>query len=249
MTIAGRGPLRLVAIVQARLESTRLPRKVLAEIGGRSLLDRLMGSLLTVDAFDDVVLAVPESDAELRVVAAERSWTCHAGSELDVLRRFEDAARESGADAIARVSADCPLIDPRVVASVAHTYRSRPVDYFYVSGYPLGTGEVEFVSREALERVNREATEPTDREHVITYITRHPESFTIVIEQAPEDLRRPSYRVCVDESADLELVSQIVARLGDPAEGPRVEEIVELLDRSPRLRAINAHVQQRKPSA
>lgn len=238
-------PLRIVAIVQARLGSERLPRKVLAEIGGRPALDILLTNLRTVRSLDGIILAVPERDVELAAFGRQCGVPVFAGPEQDVLARYVGAARQAAASAVVRVTADCPLLDPQLVDQVVQAYRRDPCDYAYVSGYPRGAGDAEVIATAALERAARESTLPWHREHVMTYITDHPERFTIRIEPAPDDLRRPDLRVCIDQPEDLEVVRQVFARLGQAGRPIHVRDVIRLLDSAPEIVRLNRHVRQR----
>lgn len=237
--------MRIVAVVQARLGSERLPRKVLASIGGRPALERLIDGLRTVTELDGVALAVPQSDRELVSFARRIDVPVFEGDEADVLARYVGAAGAVSADAVVRVTGDCPLLDPALVGDVVIRYRRDPCDYLLVQGYPRGLGDAEVISATALERAHREATDAWDRQHVMTYITAHPETFSVRILEAPAALRRSDLRVCVDEPADLEVVRAIVDRLGTDRRPLSAAEIIDFLDRTPAVARLNSAVRQR----
>lgn len=239
--------MRIVAIVQARLNSTRLPRKVLADMGGTRLLDVLVERLLRAEGLDAVWLAIPTGDLALWDAVPGWGISAACGSEEDVLGRYVVAAQASKADAVVRITADCPLLDPQLVSAAVIRYRRRArrhlhTDYLYVQGYPRGTGEVEIVSRQALEQTARETEDPWHREHVVTYLLAHPERFAVVVGQAPRRFRRPDLRLCVDEPADLEVVRWLVAHVPPPR---GVKQLIKALDAHPEIAALNAQVQQR----
>lgn len=237
--------MRVVAVVQARLGSERLPRKVLAPVGGRTALERLLDTLSTVAELDGVALAVPRGEAELVALGRRAGVRVFEGDERDVLSRYVGAARAFAADAVVRVTGDCPLLDPALVGDVVRRYRAAPSDYLHVQGYPRGLGDAEVISAPALERAAREATEARDREHVMTYVTAHPGSFSVVIEDAPPELRRPDLRVCVDEPADLAVVRAVVDAIGRDGRPLPTAEIIRFLDRRPEIARLNADVRQR----
>lgn len=238
---------RVVAVVQARLGSQRLPRKVLADLGGRTVLDRLLDALDGAAGLDEVVLAVPEGDRELVALARARGIAAVEGPGDDVLGRYALACRVAGADAIVRVTADCPLLDPELVGRAVAAWRARPCDHLEPEGYPRGTGDVEVVRAEALRAAAAEATAPWDREHVTPYLLARPERFACRTLPAPAGLRRPELRVCVDEPADLRAVRALWRALGAGARSrpPGVAEVVAALDASPAIRRANAGVRQR----
>lgn len=237
--------MRVVAVVQARLGSERLPRKVLAPVGGRTALERLLDALRTVGELDGVALAVPRGDHELVALGRRAGVPVFEGDERDVLSRYVGSARALAADAVVRVTGDCPLLDPALVADVVRRYRAAPSDYLHVQGYPRGLGDAEIISTAALERAAREATEEHDREHVMTYITGHPGSFSVVIADAPPELRRPDLRVCVDEPADLAVVRAIVDRIGADGRPLPTADVIAFLDREPTVARLNSGVRQR----
>lgn len=236
--------MRVVAVIQARLGSERLPRKVLENVGGQSVLDRLLQRLQNAHGLDDLVFAFPESDRELFDWAdgAGASWV--AGSEDDVLGRYVRAARATSADAVVRITADCPLLDPALVTDLVQDFRTTPCDYAFVDGFPRGVGDVEIVGTRALILAGEQAVRAWHREHVITYVTDNPDAFELRVAAAPAARRRPDLRVCIDASEDLEAVRQLVA-LSAWSDDAGVDEVIRLLDAHPEIRAINAHVQQR----
>ncbi len=237
--------MKVVAIVQARLSSERLARKVLAPVGGRPAIERLIDVLRTVEDLDGVALAVPRTDEELVALGRRMGASVFEGDEHDVLGRYLGAARSLAADAVARVTGDCPLLDPALVRDAVRRYRAEPGDYFHVRGYPRGVGDVEIISAAALERTAQAATDPWDREHVMTYITSHPDAFTVRIADAPLELRRPDLRVCVDEPADLAVVTAIVERTGAQGRALSAAEIIRFLDAEPEIARLNDAVRQR----
>lgn len=239
---------RVVAIVQARLGSTRLPGKALADLGDRPLLAQVVARARQLPVAE-IVVATSDSERDDRLAAlcTERGWACHRGSEDDVLDRYRDAADAFAADVVVRVTSDCPFVCPveggRVVERLLETGSDLAHDLtVFGSGMPLGAG-VEAVTREALETCWREGREPHHREHVLEYVYEHPERFVVERVDAPEDVRRPGYRLTIDTAADLELVRRICARL--PGELVALAEVVALLDAEPGLAALNAPVEQR----
>lgn len=235
--------LRLVAVAQARTTSERLPGKVLMEVGGTTIVEHLVRALRSADGLDDVVLAVPEGDDDL--VEAGRSLGIEVveGPEHDVLARYALALARTGADAVVRVTADCPLLDPDLVARAAGVYRAEPCAYLTLDGYPRGTGDVEIASADALRRAHSDVTDPFEREHVMPHLARRPDRFTCRTVPAPDGLHRPELRVCVDQPEDLEVVRRIVELAGPPP--LPVEMVIATLDAHPAVATFNAQVVQR----
>ncbi len=235
--------LRLVAVVQARLGSQRLPGKVLLPLGERSLVAHLVGSLQSVEGLDEIVLAVPRGDDALVAAGVALGVEVIQGSRQDVLARYALASVRTEADAVVRVTADCPLLDPDLVSLAVADYRRAPCDYLTLEGYPRGTGDVEIASADAIWWAHRDAEDLFEREHVMPHLVRRPDRFRCRTLPAPVPLRRPDLRVCVDQQEDLDLVCQLVALAGPPP--LPVEVIVSILDEHPELVAINAAVEQR----
>lgn len=208
-----------VAIIQARMGSTRLPGKVLMPLRGRPMLWHVAARARAAKHIDDVLVATtlaPEDDA-IRSFCEDNRVNVFSGNENDVLDRYRGAAQMSGADPVVRITSDCPLVDPGVIDKLLEKYGGGAFDYVGVSiggaarafgrnGYPDGL-DAECLSRAALDRAWREAANPADREHVTSYIWRNQDLFrcgTLVPETDWSDLR-----LTVDEPADLTLVGSI----------------------------------------
>ena len=240
---------RVVAVVQARLGSSRLPGKALAEIAGRPMLAHVLSRAATVRGVDQVVLATtvkPEDDA-LAELARRVGIVATRGKVDDVLDRFHSALVEHPAEVVVRLTGDCPLLDPRVVELVLDAFVRSGGTVDYVSNvapptYPDGL-DAEVVSRQALERAWREARRPSDREHVTTYIRDHPDRFRQRNVAHGEDLS--AHRWVVDTEADLAFARQVYADLDQP-DGYifGMTEVIALLRRRPDLRALNAGIRR-----
>jgi spore coat polysaccharide biosynthesis protein SpsF len=236
--------MSVVAIVQARMSSSRLPGKVLAEIAGRTMLERVVARARAARRVPRVVVATSVASEDDRVAALcrELGIDVFRGSESDVLDRFAGAASRFAGDPIVRLTADCPLLDPGVVDAVVARYEEGGVDYaanINPPTYPDGL-DTEVFSAEALVRAAREARRPSEREHVTLYIRSHPESFRIANVRGPSDLS--GLRWTVDEPEDLEFVRAVYAALGEAEFG--MEDVVRLLAEKPRLAAANARFER-----
>ena len=227
--------MSVVAVIQARLGSTRLPGKVLADLAGAPLLQRVIERVRRARRVDQVVVAttVRPEDAAVAALAEALGMRCTRGSETDVLARYLDAARQWPAERIVRITADCPLLDPAVVDDVIAA--SDDPAYDYVANinpptFPDGL-DVEVVRHDALVRAGAEATLRSEREHVTLHIRHHPERYRIRnVIQAPD---RSSLRWTVDDPADLAFARAVYAALGTGEWGQR--EVVDLLARTPGL--------------
>ena len=237
--------VRVNAVIQARLSSTRLPGKVLRPLGGRSVLSWVVRAAAHTPGLDSVVVAT-SADAEDDPVAEEAA-RCGAavvrGPLDDVLSRFDLAVRAHPCDALVRLTADCPLHDPAVISAVVSLWRGDP-DLHYVSStlersLPRGF-DVELLRRDVLAEQVITASGP-HREHVTSGVYTEPERYRcagVVFRPAAADLR-----VTLDTPEDAALLDALVAELGDRV--PRWREVVGLLRARPELVALNAGVEQK----
>ena len=236
---------RVVAVVQARASSTRLPGKVLAPLGDRAVVDWVLRAASAADGVDDVVLATSEhaSDDRLAAHAVSTGFPVVRGDLDDVLSRFRRALERHPGDGVVRLTADCPLLDPHLVAAVVAVWRSDPsLDYVStVAPRTLPRGlDVELVSASALAELDSLAT-GYHRTHVTSFVREHPERFRLLgVTAAPpaDDLR-----VTLDTAEDLRLLRGLVGLLGDRPPGWR--EVVDALRADSSLAALNAGVRQK----
>ncbi len=235
--------MRVVAIVQARMGSTRLPGKVLMDLAGKPMAAHVLERAGRIPGVAEVVLATSlnrEDDA-----LAERfgsSYRVHRGPAEDVLERFLGAAQASRADAVVRVTADCPMLCPSISGRVVALLQAGGCDY--VSNilhrtYPRGL-DTECLTREALERAGREGTLPHHREHVTTYVWGSPQLFRLA--GVIDGLDHSAWRWTVDTGPDLLLARELHQALTPGFDYP---ELLALLARRPQLAAINADVEQK----
>lgn len=202
--------MKVVAIVQARMGSTRLPNKVMKPLMGVPMIELLLERLSKSNQIDQIVLATSSDSKNAPLVEhVERlGYTCIRGSETDVLDRFLAAARQVHADVVVRITGDCPLIDAALVDQTIERFNTGNVDYLSNTSpatYPDGL-DTEVFSMQALERAGRETQDPFDHEHVTPYLRRHGlfKTDSLTHEQDLSGLRWT-----VDEPADFEVVSKV----------------------------------------
>jgi spore coat polysaccharide biosynthesis protein SpsF (cytidylyltransferase family) len=230
-------PVVPVAIVQARMPSTRLPGKSLADIHGQPALALLVGRLGRAETLDGIVVATSTDVEDDPVDEVARGLGCevHRGPRDDVLTRYVEAAAGRPGPFV-RITADCPLTDPGVVDQVVRLY-GRSADVVYASNieprsFPVGL-DTEVVSRAALLRAGDEARDPDDREHVTLLIRRSPGRYPRVNLTREPDLSH--LRWTVDHPQDLEFVRRLVERLGGRRYEAGLEEILVAVRAEPSL--------------
>mgnify|MGYP001196473203 CR=1 FL=1 len=202
--------MKIVALVQARMGSIRLPGKVLIKIAGKSIIELLLTRLSKSSELDTIVVATSDESQndQLQSVVESLGYQCTRGSEKDVLDRFYQSAKSVDADAIVRITGDCPLVDPVLVDQCIQAYKKSHVDYFSnidPATFPDGL-DIEVMSFSSIERANNETSSEFDREHVTPYI-RNSSLFTKDSISHAEDLS--DYRWSVDEPEDLIVVTNI----------------------------------------
>jgi spore coat polysaccharide biosynthesis protein SpsF len=212
---------RLGLVVQVRLGSTRLPRKALLPLGGATVTDQVLRRLALVPA-DAYVLATDEaSAAELGPIAARNGFELLVGSAEDVLARYCDAIRRFGLSRLLRATGDNPLVSFELarllveegsVCTADGVGTADGTDYRAHTGMPLGMG-VELVEAPALLAAEKEASLPSEREHVCPFLYSHPERFRILRSEAPAPYRLPEARVTIDTAADYESVLRLYGAL------------------------------------
>jgi spore coat polysaccharide biosynthesis protein SpsF len=238
--------MKIVAIVQARMGSTRLPGKVLMDLGGETVLARVFGRLRRAIMIDEIVVATTDCKVDDAVVreCQRLDVSCFRGAEDDVLDRYYQAARMFAAEVVVRITSDCPAIDPGLVDETIRTFQLQCGTYCSNSfrrTYPRGLDTEVFTIR-ALEQAWRHAREPYEREHVTPYFYEHPELFRLVSHQGQIDYSQ--HRWTLDTEEDLELLRAIYARFGNKDDFSW-GEVIQLMEREPELAELNSHVIQK----
>lgn len=236
----------VVAILQARMSSSRLPGKVLSSILGQPMIERQIERIRQCQSLDRVIVATTEdpSDDVLADFCAGRGIPVFRGSLPDVLDRFYQASKEQNAEYVVRLTGDCPLADPAVIDSVVACCREGGFDYVNNCDpptFPDGL-DVEVIRYQVLVQVWQQAHLPSHREHVTLFIRQNPERFKIGKYQNTSDLS--GLRWTVDEVDDLELIRTIYAALYPDNPQFRMADVLTLLDQDTSLKTLNAHFQR-----
>jgi glutamate-1-semialdehyde 2,1-aminomutase len=234
--------MKVVAIVQARMGSTRLPNKVMKQIVGVPMIELLLARLAKSKKIDQIVLATSTDERNTPLVehVQRLGYVCVRGSESDVLDRYLIAARQVKADVVVRITGDCPLIDPVLVDQAIAKFEAEGVDYLCntaPASYPDGL-DTEVFTLQALERAGRESKDPFDHEHVTPYLRKSGLYKTGVLKHS-EDLS--GLRWTVDEPADFEVVSHVFAHFA-PNINFSWTEVLDLQSRQPALFAANHNI-------
>jgi spore coat polysaccharide biosynthesis protein SpsF len=210
----------VVAFLQARMGSTRLPGKVLMPLKGQSILERAIRRLrasASVDAVAVLTTKLPEDDAIAQKASSLGVWV-HRGPELDVLRRFYEAAEIFRPEIIIRATADNPLIDVDSIDRIVTALQTDQSDLCLEDGLPYGAA-TEAVTARALAETHFRARESHHREHVTLYIKDHPEEFRSSYPVPPDAVRYPKIRLTVDTPDDFAFVDRLIGQLPE-TEGP-----------------------------
>lgn len=239
--------MKTTAIIQAHMGSTRLPGKVLINIGDRTMLARVVRRASRAKTLDSVVVACSTEPGDEAIVReCERLGIGYfRGSDSDVLDRYYQTSRAFPSDAYVRITSDCPVIDPEVIDKVVTTLTEGRFDYASNTvqrTYPRGL-DTEVFTGEGLARIWAEAKEPYQRVHVTPYFYQNPELFKLGY--VTQNVDQNEMRWTVDTPDDLRFISALYERLGGDDEFSW-REVLALLEREPKLAAINQHVQQKK---
>lgn len=241
--------MKIVATIEARMTSKRLPGKVLLPVYNSHMLDVLVKRLKQVQALNDIVLATttnPEDDV-LVDYAVNNDLHFYRGSEENVMSRVLEAARSVQADVIVEITADCPIIDPGIIEQVIQTYLYNKADYVnnvIVRSYPDGM-DVQVFSYAVLEKSFSLTSDPEDLEHVSLHICRHPELFRHINLIAPKDLYWPGLGLTLDEPDDYKLLRKIIEHFKADSTFS-CGDVIDLLNEKPDWLTLNKHVKRRE---
>ena len=233
--------MSVVAIVQARMGSNRLPGKVMREVEGKPLLQHMLERISRSKSVDEIIVATSsnEIDSDIEYLCNQLNIRCFRGSENDVLDRFYQCAKsfEPIPQYIVRLTADCPLHDPKVIDFVVEKIVQKQADCAINSFEPMYEDgfDVAVFTYSALEDAWKNATKKSEREHVTPYIIDSNE-LQIYKEKY---CSKYNYKLSVDTLFDFELIKQIFAKLYKYNKDFGIKEVVDLLENEPSLLRIN----------
>lgn len=246
--------MKTVAIIQARIGSTRLPGKVMKTLSGKTVLGHVISRVKACPLVDEVIVATTVSTKDDVIVAesARHGAMQFRGSEDNVLERYYLAAKQFNADIIVRVTSDCPLFDPELLSKMLSYFQKinatgRCIDYLSNTlsrSFPRGL-DAEIFTFDALQLATQEASQPFEMEHVTPYLYQHPEKFSLAEFRNETDLSH--YRWTLDTEEDYGLLDAIFSALdGGNNSIFSTEAVLSFLKKRPELVAINAHIEQKK---
>lgn len=241
---------KVIAIVQARMGSTRLPGKVLMNIEGKTILSHVLDRVKQSKKIDDVIVATTTLEKDNLIVKELEKINCnyYRGSEENVLDRYYNAAKLYKGDIIIRITSDCPLIDPNVIDDMINYYLSH--DYFMVSNaglqmenrtYPRGL-DTEIFSFKLLEKAWLNSDKNYEKEHVTLYMYENEKNICFF----KKDIDFSKYRLTVDTIEDFNLIKFIYEKLYIDKKYFYLDDIIKLLRENPQLYEINKNIEQKK---
>nr|WP_294572350.1 glycosyltransferase family protein [uncultured Romboutsia sp.] len=240
----------VVAIIQARVGSTRLPKKVLKNIDDKSVLNHVVARVNQSKYIDKVVIATTDLEQDYEIVkeCEKIGVNYFRGSESDVLSRYYHAAKQNNADIVIRITSDCPLIDPNVIDDIVKFYLDN--DYDVVTNavsdltkrtYPRGL-DTEVFSFDKLEQAYNEANEDYHKEHVTPYIYENADKVYYYM----NDIDYSKYRWTLDTEEDFELINRLYNLLYKGKHDFYLNDIVKVMEENKELYKINEHIEQKK---
>jgi len=233
--------IKVVAIIQARTGSTRLQNKVLLNLEGKTVLDQVINRVKASKLVDCVVVAttINKKDLDIANACSKTKTSVYCGSENDVLDRYYQAAKLFQADHIVRITADCPLIDPKIIDQIIKLHLQKKGDYTSNCTevtYPDGE-DVEVFTINTLFKIWKKAQLNSEREHVTKYIANHPKEFKIINYRNSKNLS--DKRWTLDEPADYEFIKIIYKNLYPVNKLFGMRDILIFLKKNPKLEMIN----------
>lgn len=242
--------MKVVAIIQARMGSTRLPGKVMKKIKGKTVLNHVIDRVSQSKLIEEIIIATTVHDIDnlIEQEALKCGVKVYRGSENDVLSRYYYAAKVSEADTVIRVTSDCPVIDPYIIDEVVEYFINGTYDIVANAGaassqrtFPRGL-DTEIFTFSTLETAFFNAHEDYQREHVTPYIYENFEK----VQYFKSAIDYSKYRWTLDTKEDFELIEEIYKNLFTGIHDFYLTDIIELFKREPKLFEINAHIEQKK---
>lgn len=238
---------KVVATIEARMTSSRLPGKVLLRAGGISMLEHLVRRLQSVESIDEIVLATTINDADIPLINLAKSLNIlyFRGSEEDVMQRVIEAASFANADLVVEITGDCPIIDPNIVEQTIQMFKVHNVDYVsntIIKSYPDGM-DTQVFRLDTLKRSAAMTNNRLDHEHVTLHIRNHPKIFSHIHLVAPPEIYWPNLGLTLDELNDYKLIKKLIDHF-ESQNNPMFScnDVISLLRQNPEYVEINKSV-------
>ena len=238
--------MRIIATIEARMASSRLPGKVLLQAAGKPMLEHLLNRLRAVPSLHGIVIATTENKADdvLEEFAKKMDIACFRGSEDDVMLRVISAAKFLDADVIVEITGDCPIIDPQIIEQTIRLFIANKIDYVsncHISSYPDGM-DTQVFWLETLKRSATMTNNALDHEHVTLHIRNHPEIFSQLHLVAAPETYWPHLGLTLDEPKDYKLLKNIIEYFEPNNPLFSCRDIIQLLKQKKNWLAINQDV-------
>ena len=244
-------------IVEARLSSKRLPKKVMLKVLNRPLLDLMIERLKQINFVKSIIIATTtnKEDDAIEKIAIKNKVNYFRGSELDVLGRVTKAIIKNKTDIVVQITGDNPLADKNVVENLIKFFIKNYERYDFVSNdagiynskftqeYPMGLNTKVFKSS-LLLKVEKLTSNPVDREHVVNYILKNCDKFKILSHKAPQELCRPELRFTLDYLEDFNLIKLVFENLYPKNSNFSILDVINFLDNNPKIKNINSNRKQ-----
>ncbi|OCS89629.1 cytidylyltransferase domain-containing protein [Caryophanon latum] len=237
--------MKTIAIIQARVGSSRLPAKVLKRLGDADVLSYDIARCRAIQGVDEVIIAtsdLPQDDA-IAKWCEEHHVACFRGSEEDVLDRYVQCAKQYEPDYVMRVTSDCPFVDYEMASEIVELMAHERKDIVLLQGeLPRGLA-VELIAYDALLKIHEVGKEPRHREHVTYYAYEYSEQFEAVRYTVPSNRQAPELRITLDTEEDYDMLSKVAAYFNDPLVSS--VDVIRYLQETPEVASINAHIEQK----
>jgi len=237
--------MKIIAIIQARMGSSRLPGKVLKPLGNVDVLTYNIERCRAIKGIDEVIVATSTLSQDDSIVTwcEEHQVAYFRGSEGDVLDRYVQCAKFYKPDYVMRVTSDCPFVDYEMASEMVELMIKERKDIVFIKGQlPRGLA-VEIISYEALLHINEVGQEPRHREHVTYYAYEFIEEFTYATYDVPENRNVPNLRITLDTKEDLIMITEVVKYFNYPLVSS--VDVIKFLKEHPEISGINAHIEQK----
>jgi len=239
---------KISIIVEARMNSTRLPGKVLKNIIGKTVIELLLNRLKSIKKIDKIIIATTKNSKDdlIEEFANKKKFHVYRGDENNVMQRVMKAAEYYNTDIIVSITGDCPLIDPEIVDQAINLYKNNKAKYVsncHIRSYPDGM-DVQVYSLNTLKKSYTMTKSLLDREHVTLHIRKNPNIFPALHLIAPRSLFWPNLGLTLDDKLDFILIKKIFEKFKNKKNNFSLKEIIDYLKHNKKLLKINHNVKR-----